>query len=213
MNLSSESISGMNASESAQQEPPRPNRLLLNILNFLPDPTMAIDLNGKIIAWNLAMESITGIKAEDILGKGNYEYALPFYNERRPILIDLVLNPIEGIDKKYPFIRKDDDGKLTADVFLPNFKDGTHFFMAASALRDSAGNALGAIESIRDISEMKRVEKALRESESTYRTIFENTGTATIIIEEDTTISLINGEMERLSGYSREEVEGKMSWT
>jgi PAS domain S-box-containing protein len=213
MNLSSGSINEMNASESVQQEPLRSNRLLLNIVSFLPDPTMAIDLNGKVIAWNRAMESITGVSAEDILGKGNYEYSLPFYNERRPILIDLVLNPIEGIDKKYPFIQRDDDGKLTADVFLPNFKDGTHFFMAASVLRDSEGNPIGAIESLRDISEMKRVEKALRESESTYRTIFENTGTATIIIEEDTTISLINGEMERLSGYGREEVEGKMSWT
>ena len=203
----------MNALESVQQEPTRSNQLLLNILDFLLDPTLAIDLNGKVIAWNRAMESITGIKAKDILGKGNYEYALPFYNERRPILIDLVLNPKEGIDKKYPFMQKDDDGKLTADIFLPNFRGGTHFFITASVLRDFEGNTLGAIESMRDISEIKSVEKARRESESTYRTIFENTGTATIIIEEDTTISLINGEMEKLFGYSRGEVEGKMSWT
>ena len=55
--------------------------------------------------------------------------------------------------------------------------------------------------------------KALRESEDKYRTIFETTGTATVIIEEDTTISLANKEFEKLSGYSREEVEGKKSWT
>ena len=55
--------------------------------------------------------------------------------------------------------------------------------------------------------------KALRESEDKYRTIFETTGTATIIIEEDTTISLANKEFEKLSGYSKEEVEGKKSWT
>jgi PAS domain S-box-containing protein len=45
-----------------------------------------------------------------------------------------------------------------------------------------------------------------------YRTIFENTGTATIIVEEDTTISLVNGQFEELSGYSREEIEWKKSW-
>ncbi len=49
--------------------------------------------------------------------------------------------------------------------------------------------------------------KALRESEDKYRTIFETTGTATVIIEEDTTISLANKEFEKLSGYSKEEVE------
>ena len=55
--------------------------------------------------------------------------------------------------------------------------------------------------------------KTLRESEDKYRTIFETTGTATVIIEEDTTISLANKEFEKLSGYSKEEVEGKKSWT
>ena len=54
--------------------------------------------------------------------------------------------------------------------------------------------------------------EALRESESKYRTIFETTGTATVIIEEDTTISLANKEFTKLSGYSKEEVEGRKSW-
>jgi PAS domain S-box-containing protein len=49
-------------------------------------------------------------------------------------------------------------------------------------------------------------------SEVKYRTIFENTGTATVMIEEDTTISLVNGQFEELSGYSREEIEWKKSW-
>jgi PAS domain S-box-containing protein len=64
-----------------------------------------------------------------------------------------------------------------------------------------------------DITERKRAEEMLQESENLYRTIFENTGTATIIIEEDTTISLVNTEFEKLSGYKKEEWEGKRSWT
>ncbi len=53
----------------------------------------------------------------------------------------------------------------------------------------------------------------LTESEEKYRTLFENTGTATIIIEEDTTISLANREFARLYGLPKEETEGKMSWS
>jgi len=64
-----------------------------------------------------------------------------------------------------------------------------------------------------EIVERKRGEETLRESEGKYRTIFETTGTATVIIEEDTTISLANTEFEKLSGYSKKEIEGKKSWT
>jgi len=53
----------------------------------------------------------------------------------------------------------------------------------------------------------------LKESEEKYRTVFENTGTATVIIEEDTVITLANNGFERLSGYSKEEIENKMKWT
>jgi PAS domain S-box-containing protein len=57
------------------------------------------------------------------------------------------------------------------------------------------------------------MQEALRESEAKYRTIFETTASATMIVEEDTTISLINTAFEELTGYSKEEVEGKRSWT
>ena len=54
---------------------------------------------------------------------------------------------------------------------------------------------------------------ALRESENEYRTIFETTGTATIIIEEDMTISRVNTEFVRLSGFSKKQIEGKKRFT
>lgn len=64
-----------------------------------------------------------------------------------------------------------------------------------------------------EIEERKQIQRALKESELIYRAIFENTGTSTMIIEEDTLISLINTESERLTGYSKEEIEGKRRWT
>ncbi len=59
-----------------------------------------------------------------------------------------------------------------------------------------------------DISDLKAVENRLKESETLYRAIFETTGTATIIVEEDMTIPA-NSEFERMTGYKREEWEGK----
>jgi PAS domain S-box-containing protein len=53
----------------------------------------------------------------------------------------------------------------------------------------------------------------LAESEERYRTVFENTGTATIIIEEDKTISMVNIQSEKMYGYSKEEIENKVKWT
>jgi len=64
-----------------------------------------------------------------------------------------------------------------------------------------------------ELAERRQVEEALRESEARYRTVFENTGTATCIVEDDMTISLANKQFAELSGYSREELEGKRSWT
>jgi PAS domain-containing protein len=76
-------------------------RQLKSIVSFLPDATFAIDKMGRVIAWNRAMENMTGVKADEILGIGDYEYSLPFYGFRRPILIDLVLQPDPNLEAEY----------------------------------------------------------------------------------------------------------------
>ena len=56
-------------------------------------------------------------------------------------------------------------------------------------------------------------EAAIKESESRYRTVFESTGTAMLIIEEDTTIAFANKEFFRLTGYSQDDIDSRKSWT
>jgi PAS domain S-box-containing protein len=65
----------------------------------------------------------------------------------------------------------------------------------------------------KETAERRRQEEKLRESECRYRTIFETIGVPVLIIEEDTTISLVNTEFEKLSGFSRREIEGQKCWT
>jgi PAS domain S-box-containing protein len=67
-------------------------------------------------------------------------------------------------------------------------------------------------ESREAFGESQKAHEALRESEERYRTIFETTGTATMIVEEDTIISMVNTEFEKVFGYSKEEIEGTANW-
>jgi PAS domain S-box-containing protein len=135
---------------------------LNDIINFLPDATFVIDIEGRVITWNKAMEEMTGVKAGDMLGKGNYEYALAFYQARRPMLINLVLEPDSEIEKKYTGGIFKQGTMLVTETELPR-PDGTVFILAARALpiSEDDGTVIGAIESIRDITERKITEMAL----------------------------------------------------
>gem|GEM_PF-416140 len=134
---------------------------LADLINFLPDATFAIDSDRKVIAWNKAIEEMTGIAAENILGKGDYEYALPFYGKRRPILIDLITEPEETIGQYYSNIRREGNA-LSAETNLPHPKGQPIYVLAkASPLFNHDGEIAGAIEAIRDITDRKKGEEEL----------------------------------------------------
>jgi PAS domain S-box-containing protein len=67
-------------------------------------------------------------------------------------------------------------------------------------------------KSRRAYDECRKVERTLRESEEQYRTIFETTGTATMIVEEDGVISMVSSEFEKIFGYAKGEIEGTNDW-
>ncbi len=135
-----------------------------DIISFLPDAIMAIDLKGKVMIWNLAMEVLTGVLAKDILGKGNYEYSLPFYGYRRPILVDMVLQPHEGWEVEYLGFKREGTA-VVGEVFIPTFgPHGSYLLAKATALCDEIGNMVGAIESVRDMTERRIMEQKLERS-------------------------------------------------
>lgn len=135
---------------------------LHDIIDFLPDATYAIDRERRVIAWNRAIEEMTGIKAPDMIGKGDYEYAVPFYGMRRPILIDLVFLSDKEIKEKYSYVKKEGDA-LIAEADVPVGGGSPRALWGiARPLYDSKGNVAGAIESIRDVSERKQMEETVK---------------------------------------------------
>ena len=199
-----------------------------DILNFLPDATIAIDKTGKILAWNQAMEELTGVKFSEVSGKDNYEHALRLYNERRPMLIDLILVPNVEIEKDRYLYTIRDSRMLTAETSFQK-PDGTrvHLWGKASLLFDQDGNIAGAIESIRDITERKKSEtelraayeqitasdeelrsqynelewseKQIRESEENFQRLVESSPDAIYILVGET-FAYVNPAMVRLMG-------------
>jgi PAS domain S-box-containing protein len=88
-----------------------------------------------------------------------------------------------------------------------------YFDVSIKPVKDDRGTITFLIAESRDITDLKMTTQALLESENVYRAIFGNTGTAMALIEANTVISLINAEFEKMSGYTKEEVEGRKTWT
>ncbi len=182
---------------------------LAAIIEFLPDATLVIDNNKTVIAWNRVMEELTGIKAQDILGKEDYEYALPFYGERRPILVDLVLEPESEIEKRY-FDLKRSDGTIVGHIFTPKLKGvGAYLWGVASPIYDIQGKIVGAIESIKDITEQKRMEKDLQESKDYLNKIINSIGDPLFVEDRQHRMTLVNDAACRLFGRPRGDLLGK----
>lgn len=131
----------------------------LSFLQLLPDPAYAMDKNGFITAWNPAIENLTGVMAEEIIGKGNFEASLVFHKKRQPGLIDIVRGCQVCGNMDYSSIRRRGNS-LAAEAFTTNLlsDSGTHLWVQAAPIHDPDGNIIGAFETVRDITPRKQSE-------------------------------------------------------
>ncbi|MDI6876991.1 MAG: PAS domain S-box protein [Methanomicrobiales archaeon] len=96
---------------------------LADIIDFLPDATFVIDRDRRVIAWNKAIERMTGVSKAEILGQGDYAYAVPFYGSKRPILIDMIGRGDAEVASQYQSLRRDGE-TLFAETFVPSICGG-----------------------------------------------------------------------------------------
>ncbi|OPX83338.1 MAG: Sporulation kinase E [Pelotomaculum sp. PtaB.Bin104] len=161
----------------------------LNIIDFLPDPTFVIDRNQKVVAWNTAIEEMTGVSKVDIIGKGEYAYAIPFYGKARPVLLDLIFSDDLTTELKYKnVVRKGNAINGEAFIKLPFNNKEVFLWLKASPLFDSEGNIVGAIESVRDITKHKQAEEEIKK----YRDHLKE-----LVIERTIELKTANEQLQR----------------
>ncbi|HVP96775.1 PAS domain S-box protein [Methanoregula sp.] len=200
---------------------------LLDIINFLPDPTFVIDKDGKVIAWNLAIQDLTGLPPESILGKGNYEYANLLFGERRPLLIDLVIHKDEEELLKH-YKNTQQEGKILSGKFhVPSLMGKpADLWIIATPLFNQAGEITGAIESIRDITKIKKIENelkdlnlnleqrvqdrtcALEDARNYARSLIEADLDPLLLIGTDGKLNDVNHACEEITGLGRDALLG-----
>lgn len=168
------------------------------LANTLPQVVFETDAKGNLIFVNERSYAISGYS------KKEFEKGLNAIQMITPDLRKYAVANIERILRTRKF-------SVTEYVFLR--KDGSTFpCVIHSNPVIKNGKSVGTRGILIDISDHKRAEKALSDSEHKYRAIFENTGTATIIIEEDMTISLANSEFVKMSGIPANKIEGNMKF-
>jgi PAS domain S-box-containing protein len=189
------------------------HHLHMDIVEFLPVAALAINGQGRVIAWNRALEEMTGVAKEDMLGKGDYAYAIPFYGKPRPILIDLLGGDHAHLQKEYDFIEKRGD-TFYSEGFVPKIfgGKGADVLAMAAHLFDASGNQIGAIECIRDIPVRKQTEEALRISERRFRRLVENIPLGISLMSKDQTFEYFNPTFTQIFGYSIADLPDAESW-
>ncbi|MCE5334336.1 MAG: LuxR C-terminal-related transcriptional regulator [Desulfobacteraceae bacterium] len=137
-----------------------------SILDLIPDATFIVDRTGNATAWNRAMEKLTGTSRSQVLGTRNYMHAIPFFGSERIPLIELVMRRLEIPEQRLRSLTREGE-TLSMESFVPDLFDGRGGYLRAEAspFYDARGAVAGAVESIRDITERKRLESLLLEKD------------------------------------------------
>ena len=205
---------------------------LQSIIGSSPIPAFIIGKDHLIIYWNKALEELSGIKSEEVVGTGQQWRA--FYKTERPSIADLL---VDGFQKEIPhwyagkFIKsKLIDGAYEATDFFPELgKKGRWLRFTAAVIRNSKGSVIGAVETLEDITQAKRAEEALLKAheeleikvkERTHKlakankALKETTDQLSLILEflpivsytcnadENLTITFVSNRIKEITGYT-----------
>ncbi|MHA2335566.1 MAG: PAS domain-containing protein, partial [Candidatus Hodarchaeales archaeon] len=168
-------------------------RYQASLLDNVSDAVISTDKNFIIKSWNKAAENIYGWCEEEVLGKGILEVTQLDY-------------PYDSMEEVVNQFFK--EGIWRGEV-TQRRKDGTliNILTSVSLIKDENGSPIAALAVNRDITDRKKAEEKLRESEEQYRLLFDNTPVGIGLAGEDGTILANNQYMLQMLGYSMNELK------
>jgi two-component system, cell cycle sensor histidine kinase and response regulator CckA len=174
------------------------NETLRLVADKMHDIIRLVDKDGTIKYASPSHHNILGYESGVLLGKSLFDMIHP--DEREKILFILAQGTDAVLREKAEYRLRHADGHYLWVKMTGNF------------IIDTVRGTAGQIITERDITERRQIDEALRYSENLYRAIFETTGAATLIIDEDGKVVLANQEAVNMTGYAKEELEGGNTW-
>jgi PAS domain S-box-containing protein len=178
------------------------------IIQGLSIAAFFIDSNHRVIYWNKALEVLSNIHAEEIIGTMKQWAA--FYPQERPCMADILIEgDLDNIEKWYSG-RYNKSSSLEesfeATDFFPSLgNDGKWLRFAATVIRNTSGDLVGVLETLEDISERKQTEEVIKKEKETAQQYFDIAGSILLVLDTAGNISLVNKKgCEILDGTSDE---------
>ena len=161
----------------------------------MPIGCIVWDREFRVLSWNPAAERIFGFTAEEAFGRHPYNFIVP--KAAQP--------PIDAIWRRLL------NGDTTAHSLNENItKDGRIIICdwSNTPLKDGSGCVMGVLSMVQDITDRKRAEEALRQSEEKYRTIIDNIQDGYFEVDLAGNFTFVNDAECKNFGYTREELTG-----
>ena len=168
------------------------------IINSVADPIFVKDRKHRWVLLNDSLCNFMGHDRKELIGKSDYDF--------------FPKSEVDVFWEKDEAVFNMGEENINEETFT-DAMGVVHTIVTKKTLYTDNKGEKFIVGIIRDITERKQAEEIIRRSEERYRTMFEHTGNASVLFGEDTTLLLVNSKFEKLSGYSKKELEGKMGWT
>ena len=198
--------------QAVERDLVRRDRTISQIIEGNTLPTFVIDKNHVVTHWNKAIETVTGYRAQVIVGTKNHWKA--FYQEQKACMADLIVDGADGETIKAFFNGRSRPSSLIkgayqAEDFFTNMgKSGRWLFFTAAPLIGINGETVGSIETLWDTTEQKEANQKLEDLEALEASILDSIHIAVLVLRERRII-FANGAVETVFGWKPEELIGK----
>ena len=205
-----ETLEDITDQKTAELERQDIEQTIFSVIEGSPIPAFVIGIDHKVLFWNRALERLSKIPAEEVVGTNQHWRA--FYASERPCIADLlVFETPEVIHEWYRGVSKSKllEETYEAEGFFPDLGPGGKWLrFTAAAIRNFRGGLVGAIETLEDITERKTMEKRCVESERKLSSIIQGFAIPAFVIDRSHKVVYWNRALEKISRIEAKDIIG-----